>query len=105
MRLRTSTNNDGANGTGQADEVLQVRIFLDLLDGFHVRQTQFVLDDHRADHSPRVYQRPASVRPHPLVIALRQFVPRDALAQFYPAIVFIQSGLERPVEFSYRQLF
>ena len=41
----------------------------------------------------------------PLIIAFCQFVPRDALAEFDPAIVLIQDRLKGPIKFCNRQLF
>ncbi|MEQ1621436.1 MAG: hypothetical protein ABL919_08520 [Methylococcales bacterium] len=64
--------------TRQSDKERQVRVFLDLLDGFDIRQSQLVLDDHSANDQPGLFHRSTAIRRKTLVVKFRQRIPGNA---------------------------
>ena len=90
--------------TRQAYKVLQVRILLDLRHRLFIGQRQLVFDDYRANGQTCILTRTTLGGAQTLPIALGQIVPGYAMTHQYPAVVFIKSGLKRPVELGQRKL-
>ena len=64
-----------------------------------------MFDDHRANDQSGIFGRATLRQGEALIITLCQCVPGNALAHLYPAVVFIQGGLEGPVKFREGELF
>ena len=82
----------------EADEVLEIRVLLDLKDGFIIAQVQLMLDNHRSDYQTGILTGPATISIHRLVVADGQFIPGDDPAPFPPSVVRTQLTAEGQVK-------
>ncbi len=88
----------------QADEELEVWVFLDLLDQFFVREPEASLDDQRTQcHANGLCWRSKSFTGLSCVIIL-QHIPRNELSQLGPAIITREFAAKRQEEVFEREL-
>ena len=73
-----------------AQEVLQIVVIADLVDGFFVTDLQALLDHKGAKRDSDGNGRTAVLSAKQLYIALLNLDPRAGIAQHYPSTVFLE---------------
>lgn len=80
----------------KAQEVLQVRIFCDVLDQVSVRKTFTFLNNERAQRHPNGHRAPSSgIVAEVLAVFLFHTSPRDEIGKLNPPVAFAESAAKR----------
>ncbi len=88
----------------QADEELEVRVFLDLLDQFCIREPETGLDDHCTECHAKGFCRCSKAVAELRRVVILQLISGNEVSQLYPAIVTSEFAAKRQGEVFEREL-
>jgi len=71
---------------GKANDIMQIRIFLDLHHRLFITQAQFIFDDQLANIQPYVFAWAPLDCIHQTITPIAQTIPRSCYAQFNPIV-------------------